>query len=100
MVAVWGSGYEGWSVLVMVIYTLLWLFFFFRFGWLSVMTGLFWWNLHLSFPLGLGVDSGYFHATVLVALVSLTLVLYGFKVSLAGRSALGDWFKEEAALVR
>jgi len=98
MILVWGSGFPEPSEVVIVSYALLWVFFFFRFGWIAVMVGLFWWNLNMSSPLGVDVASSYFHPTVLVAFVMLAIASYGFKVSLAGRPAFGDLLVEESKL--
>ncbi len=98
MILVWGSGFPEPSEVVIVSYALLWVFFFFRFGWIAVMVGLFWWNLNMSYPLGVDVASSYFHPTVLVAFVMLAIASYGFKVSLAGRPAFGDLLVEESKL--
>ena len=76
------------TVFFLGIYTV----FLLRFGFLSTVTGIFIWLL-LSYPLTLDLSAWYANGSMVALLTCLSLMLYGFRVSL-GRRPL---FREEPA---
>jgi hypothetical protein len=72
----------------------LFLFFLFRFGWLSIAVGLFVLDVLGAFPLTFDPSAWYAGCTVFALVVVFGLAIYGFKVSLGGRPAFEDLLAE------
>ena len=73
----------------------LWHFFFFRFGWVSVLVASVTADLLFGYPLTTHLSVWYAHGSILVICVCVALAVYGFRVSLAGRPAFKDLLAEE-----
>lgn len=93
-VAVYASAWPL-GLLTMPLWIGLWYFFFFRFGWVSVLVASLTADLLGGYPLTTHLSAWYAHAPILVVGVCLALALYGFRVSLAGRPAFKDLLAEE-----
>ena len=81
--------------LTIPIFIALWYFFFFRFGWVTILVTTLTADLLEGYPLTTNLSAWYAHATVLIASFCLALTIYGFKVSLAGRPVLKNLLAEE-----
>ncbi len=79
--------------LVFTVWGAIWLFFLFRFGWVSVIVGLFVMDL-LATPLSLDPSAWYARTSILAIAVVIGLAVYGFKLSLAGRPVFKDVLAE------
>lgn len=71
-----------------------WHLFFFRFGWVTILTATVTTDLLGGFPLTSDLASWHAYATVLAVGACLGLAGYGFRVSLGGRPAFGDLLAE------
>ena len=89
---------QGGTVLVDLLLTsalaALFLFFLFRFGWLSIAVGLFVNDVLLAFPLTFDPTAWYAGNTLFALVVVFGLAIYGFKVSLGDRPAFEDLLAE------
>jgi serine/threonine-protein kinase len=72
----------------------LWHFFFFRFGWVTILVGTFTTDLLLGYPLTSDLSAWYAYVTFLAAGACLGLAGYGFRVSLGRRPAFRDLLAE------
>ena len=93
-VLVYASAYP-WGFLTTSLWSGLWYFFFFRFGWVSVLLASLTADLMNGYPLTTNLSAWYAHASILVVGLCLALTFYGFKVSLAGRPVFKDLLAEE-----
>jgi serine/threonine-protein kinase len=73
----------------------LWYFFFFRFGWVTILATTLTADLLEGYPLTTDLSAWYAYATILIIVFCLALTIYGFKVSLAGRPVLRNLLVEE-----
>jgi serine/threonine-protein kinase len=73
----------------------LWHFFFFRYGWVTILVGTFIADLLIGFPLTSDLSAWHAHATILAAAACLGLAGYGFRVSLGRRPAFRDLLAEQ-----
>jgi serine/threonine-protein kinase len=90
-VLVYGPGF---GYLAIAITITLWHFFFFRFGWITILVGTIVTDALNGFLLTSDPSVWYGHSTVLIVFFILAVSIYGFKVSLAGRSAFKDLLAE------
>ena len=84
------TGYALMDLLLPLSWVAVFLFFLFRFGWLSVALGFFLWDALNVYPLTFDPTAWYAGYTVLALVVAFGLAIYGFKVSLGGRPAFED----------
>ena len=85
---------SGFGLTGITLWICLWYVVFFRFGWISILVGTFTNDLLNGFPLTTDPTVWYAHAPILAVLVCMSLALYGFKVSLAGRPLFKDLLPE------
>jgi serine/threonine-protein kinase len=83
------AGQPMFDWLVFGVWAFLWLFFLFRFGWVTVVVGLFVMDL-LSTPLSFDPSVWYWGTSLLAVALVLGLAVYGFRVSLAGQPVFKD----------
>jgi len=83
------TGQPLWDWIVFAVWAAVWLLFLFRFGWVTVVIGLFLLDL-LSTPMSLDLSVWYSETSLIVVAIVVGLALYGFKVSLAGQAAFKD----------
>jgi hypothetical protein len=93
-VAVYASAWPR-GLLTVSLWIGLWYFFFFRFGWVTVLVASVTVDLLGGYPLTTNLSAWYAHASILVVGLCLALTFYGFKVSLGGRPAFKDLLAEE-----
>jgi hypothetical protein len=91
---VYASGFPL-GYLTIPMFMALWYFFFFRFGWVTILVTTLTIDLFNGYPLTTDLSTWYAHATILIALFCLALAVYGFNVSLAGRPVLKNLLAEE-----
>ena len=87
---VYGSTYGPIGMAAVAVWWGLWVFFLFRFGWVTFIVTLVVSDMLKTFPLTMDPTSWYSHLTLLSLLFVGGLTLWSFKVSLGGRPAFGD----------
>jgi hypothetical protein len=90
-VLVYGPGFGYFAIAITIT---MWHFFFFRFGWVTILVGTIVTDALNGFLLTSDPSVWYGYSAVLVVAFALALSIYGFKVSLAGRSAFKDLLAE------
>jgi serine/threonine-protein kinase len=83
------AGHPQLDWMVFAIWGAVWLFFLFRFGWVSVIVGTFVMDL-LATPLSLDPTAWYAGTSIVAIAVVIGLAVYGFKLSLAGQPVFKD----------
>jgi len=85
---------SSFGLLPTVSWITVWHLFFFRFGWVTILTASVTTDLLGSFPLTTDLSASHAYVTFLAAGACLALAGYGFKASLGGRPALRDLLAE------
>ncbi len=81
--------------LTIPIFMAAWYYFFFRFGWVTILVTTLTADLLTGHPLTTDLSTWHAHATILIAAFCLALTFYGFKVSLAGRPVFKNLLVED-----
>lgn len=87
------AGQPMWDWIPFAAWAAVWLLFLFRFGWVTVVVGLFLMDL-LSTPMSLDVSAWHAETSLMTLAIVMGLALYGFKVSLAGQPVFKDILAE------
>jgi hypothetical protein len=86
---------SSFGLLPIVCWITLWHLFFFRFGWVTILTATVTTDLLGGFPLTGDLSAWYAYATFLAAGACLALAGWGFRTSLGGRPVLKDLLAEK-----